>query len=66
MEYKHRLDESFIESMNELREPKKLLQEMSDEELDTLWAYGELLSMIVTAEKARRMVVKTNEKINQS
>jgi len=25
------------------------------EELDELWAYGELLSMIVTAEKARRM-----------
>lgn len=54
-EYKHRLDESFVESMNEVREPKKLLREFSDEELDELWAYGELLSMIVTAEKARRM-----------
>jgi hypothetical protein len=36
-------------------EAKKLIREMSDRELDELWGLSELISLMVTDEKGRRM-----------
>ena len=58
IEQQLRLTGSLGESEEVLRnqlEAKKLIRQMTDQELDELWGLSEVLSLMVTNEKGRRM-----------
>jgi len=44
-----------IGESREIGEARKLIKEMTDKELDELWGLSEVLSLMVTNEKGRRM-----------